>query len=493
MLKFMREHLSKTFLVLIVGLIALVFVVSGVFTDSRLGGGGGGGSEVATVGGERITVQEFMSAMNRDVENYRAMGMDLPKELLANIKMGTLQNLVSQKLMLVEARRMGIAASDKEVMAEIQKMPFFQDKDKKVFTVEMYKKVLAANNIGAGQFEKSVNDNLTNQRMLRFLEARIRVTPVEVEREYKVSNDMRDLYFVRFSRDDAVKKMKVDAKDVDAYLADKSKETAITSFYAQNNNRYNKMETVCARHILKRVDRPAKDAAAPKDFLAWNPTPGNFESLAKKHSDDTGTKEKGGDLGCFPKGVMDKEFEAAAFAASLGKVTAPVKSAFGWHYILTYKRTPAVNKALPEVRREIAEELIKRDRVDEIRKINMAAAEAAAKNWPPKGDVLETTGSFNGLEGFIPKIGRADEILKAAFDPAAKIQTAPQIFEAQGGVIVARVKEKKSADMAKFSAEKASHMSTLRERKLRAFLPAWMEDVKGRTKISFNSKLVEGL
>ncbi len=495
----MRDHLSKTFLILIVGLIAFVFVLWGVFPDSQQGGGGTAGREVANVGGERITEKEFMEAMDRDVSNYRAMGMDLPNELLANIRMGALQNLVSQKLMIVEARRMGIAASDKEVMDEIQKMPYFQDKEKKVFSVDMYKKVLAANNLSVGQFEQGIRENLTNQRMVRFLEARIRVTPVEVEREYKVSNDLRDLSFVRFTREDAMKKMKVDAKEIESYLADKTKDTAIKSFYAQNNNRYNKPETVCARHILKQTNKkapgekadPAEDKA-PKDFLGWNPTASNFADVAKKYSADS-TKDKGGDLGCFPRGVMDKDFEAAAFSLPLGKVSAPVKTAFGWHYILAYKRNPAVSVSFENARREIAEELIKRDRVDEIRKINLAAAEEVAKNWSSKAEKVESTGSFNGLEGFIPKIGRADEILKAAFDPNAKIQSSPQIFEAQGGVIVARLKEKKSADMSKFNLEKSIHANTLRERKLRAFLPAWMEDVKSRTKISFNKSMVDGI
>ncbi|MCR5261600.1 MAG: peptidyl-prolyl cis-trans isomerase [Candidatus Gastranaerophilales bacterium] len=42
----------------------------------------------------------------------------------------------------------------------------------------------------------------------------------------------------------------------------------------------------------------------------------------------------GGDLGYFPKGVMVKAFEDAAFSAELNKVTDPVQTQFGWHLIL---------------------------------------------------------------------------------------------------------------------------------------------------------------
>ena len=171
----------------------------------------------------------------------------------------------------------------------------------------------------------------------------------------------------------------------------------------------------------------------------------------------------------------------------MGQVSKPVKSQFGWHYIYVYKKTPAVNVSLEKAKPEIAAELLKREHLDEIRKINLELAAEAMKHWPPKD--VQTTGSFNGLEGNIPKIGRADEILKAAFDPSAKIQSGPQQFEAAGGVIVAQVKEKKSADMAKFAADKDKELATLHERKLRAFLPAWMEDVRKRTKISLNGSM----
>lgn len=490
MLKFMRDHLGRTFFFIIVGAISLVFVLWGVFPDSGMGGGVGA-SEVANVGGMRISAAEFRNAVNRDIEGYKALGMDLPPEMMENVKVGTLQNLVRNKLMLVEAKRLGILASDKEVMDEIQRMPYFQDKDKKTFNVDLYRKVLADNNLSPAQFEDSVRESLTNQRVVRFLEARIRVTPAEVAREFQVTNDTRNLTFVRFSREDAMKKMTVTPAQLEEFLNSKDADAQIRSFYATNNTKYNKQEQVCARHILKRAAPPTKgeDAnKAPKAFTDLNPTPANFAQLASKHSEDPGSKENGGDLQCFPKGVMDSAFETAAFSLPVGKVSEPVKSQFGWHYIYVYKKNPAVNQPLEKVRNEIAMELIKRSRVDEIRKINVASAEAAMKSWPAKG--AETTGAFNGLEGNIPKIGRADEIMKAAFDPQAKIQTGPQMFESQGGVIVAMVKEKKTADMAKLKQEEEVHARTLKERKLRAFLPAWLEDVQKRTKVSYNNRAI---
>ena len=498
MLKYMRGHLGQKVLLLVVIGIAFVFVLWGVFPESKSGSTGslrGSDTDVASIGSERITLSELQNAVGREMETYRSMGMDIPPEMAANIRMGALEKLVSQKLMLVEAQRLGIGASDQEVMEEIQKYPVFQDKTTKGFSTELYKQVLAANQLTPGSFEANVKESLTNQHVIQFIEARIRVTPVEVEREYQISNETRDISFVKYAREDAMKEMKVDEAELNKFLADKNKEVAINNYYAQNNMRYNKPEQVCARHILKRFapgmkQEEAAKAGPPKAFLSIKPTAANFAAVAKKESDDPGSKKNGGDLECFGKGAMDKAFESAAFSLPLNSVSAPVLSQFGWHYIMVYKKTPGVSQSLDKVKREIAADLIKRDRMDEIRKINLAQGERAAKSWPPKDRTPESTGSFNGLEGFIPKIGRADEILAAAFDPKAKMQNEPQVFEAQGSVIVAKVKERSSADMKKFNQDREVQIKSLRERKLRAFLPAWMEDVKSRVKISYNNKIM---
>jgi peptidyl-prolyl cis-trans isomerase C len=112
--------------------------------------------------------------------------------------------------------------------------------------------------------------------------------------------------------------------------------------YTENLKDY---EQVKARHILiapkgspaaqtgkkELTDDEAK--AKAEDLRKQIVAGANFDELAKKESDDTGSGARGGDLGSFGHGQMVPEFETAAFSAKVGDVTPVVKTQFGYHII----------------------------------------------------------------------------------------------------------------------------------------------------------------
>jgi peptidyl-prolyl cis-trans isomerase C len=86
-------------------------------------------------------------------------------------------------------------------------------------------------------------------------------------------------------------------------------------------------EEVRARHILVESKEKARDLF---EKLAHG---SDFAQLAKEHSKDPGSKDRGGELGFFTRGQMVPQFEEAAFKLKKGEVGEPFQSQFGWHIV----------------------------------------------------------------------------------------------------------------------------------------------------------------
>ncbi|MCL5961260.1 MAG: peptidylprolyl isomerase [Chloroflexi bacterium] len=87
-------------------------------------------------------------------------------------------------------------------------------------------------------------------------------------------------------------------------------------------------EQIHASHILLENEDDAK-----KVISMLKDEGRDFASLAQEMSKDTGTKDKGGDLGWFTRGTMVPEFEEAAFKLAPGQISDPVQTSFGYHVI----------------------------------------------------------------------------------------------------------------------------------------------------------------
>jgi parvulin-like peptidyl-prolyl isomerase len=103
-------------------------------------------------------------------------------------------------------------------------------------------------------------------------------------------------------------------------------------------------QQIMVEHILFQVSPTKTDAQAlkqAKDALAQLKAGANFATLAKKLSDDTGSKATGGKIDQWLSVAdpnLDQSFARAAEAAPIGKLTGPVRSQFGYHIIVTLKK-----------------------------------------------------------------------------------------------------------------------------------------------------------
>jgi peptidyl-prolyl cis-trans isomerase SurA len=68
---------------------------------------------------------------------------------------------------------------------------------------------------------------------------------------------------------------------------------------------------------------------------------GDFAALARRYSDDPGTRDLGGELGWVRRGTMVDAFERVAFSMRPGEISNPIETGYGYHIIKVEKVQPA--------------------------------------------------------------------------------------------------------------------------------------------------------
>ena len=304
--------------------------------------------------------------------------------------------------------------------------------------------------ITKGDFEQSLRRSLMIDKLRSAVTDWIAVSDPDLEREYRNRNEKVKLQVVALTADKFRDKVTVNDADVASYyeahkaeyrkgdsrkiryaLVDRdqlrSKVTVtpqeIESYYNSNVQQFQSPEQVRASHILLKTD--GKDEAAVRtqaeDILKQAKAPGaDFAALAKKYSEDDGSKVNGGDLDYFTKGRMVPEFEQAAFSMQPGQISDLVKSQFGFHIIKVVDKKAAATRSLDEVRSQIQETLtaqrVDQQLADRTRDLDARIQKPADLDTVGKeaGLVVSETGFFARNEP-VPGIGPTPDVTNQAF------------------------------------------------------------------------------
>jgi peptidyl-prolyl cis-trans isomerase D len=341
---------------------------------------------VAKVGDESVTTQDIRQQLNQIERNNQ-----VPKQLEGFYAQQILQQLVFQKEMEYEAKRLGITVSDQERADRIKLYLPMAFNGGSFVGIDQYAALVQQRfQLTVPVFEELIRQGLLEEKFRKLVTDGISVGPEELQEGYRYKNEKVKLDYALIKPEDL--ETKINPSDVEikaAYEKNKSKyqvpgrrsvryalldfnqlrqtlqisDDALKKQYQDNIQQYQVPSQVHVQHILfKTVGKTDAEVEEIKktaeDVLKQAKKGAKFDDLAKKYSEDPGSKDKGGDLGLIRQGQTVPEFEKAAFSLSPGQISDLVRTQYGFHIIKVLEKQTAHTKPFEEVKDSIRTPLL---------------------------------------------------------------------------------------------------------------------------------------
>jgi len=380
----MRQQAGNWLIKVLLGAIVIVFIFWGVGSFRAQRGG-----RIALVNGDQITLDEYRKVYNNLLERVRKrFGNNLNDDMIKNLqlKKQALNQLIDNKLLVQEAKKLKFRVSDQELADAIMQFGAFQKAG--VFDNRLYQNVLDRLRMTPEEFEASQKDAMLIERLKVLITSSVKVSNQEVKEWFNWTNALTNIDFVLFDPNkykdinpssEAIKAFfekhqenyKTDAMVKVRYLKfipDKyrSKVTIyddnVRDYFDENQKEFKTPKTVEARHILLRVDQNASPEDVERtrkralNILKMTREGKEFAELARKYSEGP-TKDRGGYLGTFKKESMVTPFAEKAFSMKAGEISEPVRTRFGWHIIKVEKVNDASIISFDEAEKGIRKKL----------------------------------------------------------------------------------------------------------------------------------------
>src|SRR5579859_2618172 len=409
-----KQILVRVFIGIFIGMIAismlLYLVPQGPSTDTE------SSDVVAKVGDQTVTLAEVKQQLS-DIERRN----QVPKALESFYARQILTQLMYAKEIQYEANRLGITVTNEEIADRVKQiLPTAFNGDNPV-SMDQYAQQVQRFNMTVPVFEDLIRKGLLEEKFQRLVTDGVSVGPSELLEQYRYQNEKVKLDYAVIKPEDLEAKITPDEAEIKAAyekrksqyqlpekrvveyaLVDQIKLRQTTQIsdddlklkYQQNIQDYQVPNRVHAQHILfmtvgktdAEVDEIRKKA---EDVLKQAKKGAKFDELAKKYSEDPGSKDKGGDLGWLVQGQTVPEFEKAAFSLQPGSISDLVKTQYGFHIIKVLEKETAHTKPFDEVKDSIRGPLLNNKVDEEENKIADQLSSAVRKsNLTPLADLV---------------------------------------------------------------------------------------------------------
>jgi peptidyl-prolyl cis-trans isomerase D len=450
---------------------------------SALGLGSPGQGVVAQVAGADVTTLEVQRLAKQMLQQqFPQAGAQAPM-LLPLIASRAVENLVNEKVVLTEAERLGLRATDEALRDELQHgryaAVFFPGGS--FIGQEAYEARLQQADLTAPRFEQGVKDQILFDQLRDLVAGSASVTEAEVHQEFEKRNTKVKFDYAVLRKDELRQQIHPNDSELKAFyqrnqatynnsipekrkiryaLLDSAKIQAqvpvtpeeVQAYYSQHRDEYRVPEQVNVRHILIKTPLPGPDGKVdPKgveeahkkadDILRQVKAGGMFSDLAKKYSEDPGSANNGGSLGWIGKGRTVPEFEKVAFSLPKGSTSDVVQSSYGFHIIHLDDKQDAHLKTIEEVKDQI-EPMLKQQKAarasDRQANALLTQARSAGLDKAAAAAGLEAvTADFVSRTDSLPGIGSSPPFMEAVF--AAREKSPPDQAQLPQGIAVFEV------------------------------------------------------
>jgi peptidyl-prolyl cis-trans isomerase D len=378
-----KDTVVRYILVGLLSLVALSMVIT-LVPGFGSGGAGNGEPDLASVGSWPSTEKVTMTQARQYLRGVIGQ-MNMPQSSIATFVPQLVENLVMRTAVQYQAGREGLQVNDKDVSSFVEtNVPQLFDGDK-FRGMEAYQNFLASRGTNVTQFEKEMREDMMSQRLRFFMSEAAAPTEAELKAEFRRQNEKLKVDYVlvdpreietAYKPTEAEMRAQYD-KTKGAFMTKEARrytlvavdgatvmanvpvpEEEIQRTYRESIDSFRIPDRVMARHILlsttnKNEAEKGAIRAKIEGLLKQVKAGGNFADLAKKNSEDPGSKEKGGDLGWVTKGQMVPPFEAAVFSLQPGQISGVVTTEYGFHIVKAEAREVARLKPIEEVRDDI--------------------------------------------------------------------------------------------------------------------------------------------
>lgn len=484
----------KLFIQIVLGFVILVFVAfyAGDFATV----GNDPSRHIAAIGSEQVSLVEYQNMLQlMEDQQKQYFQQEITPQMWSFLRRQAVDTLVDRKLLLIEAKKAGIKASEDEVRRKILSSPYFNENGNFVGMDQYRGRVNAIFHMDVPSFESMIAEDILVSKYDDLLTAGILVSDQELEEQYRKSSLTATIDYVKF--DSQGGDVQVTPEEARAYYdthkkefetgelrkvqylwvshsSDKNRvqvsEQELRQHYDKNEARYSRPEQVQARHILLKLEGKQEEEVKKlaEDLVRQLRAGADFAALARQYSDDPGSKERGGDVGLFGRGRMVPEFENAAFSQQVNAIGDPVKSEFGYHIIQVTSKQPAYKMEFALVKDQIYRELSQPKAVQNAKEQATRIHEEITKNKKSLADIskiqlveLKTTDFFSSDQDLA---GLSPSFRDAAFDlKKGDISEPVQVFQ---DFAILQVLDTRPSQLEPFDKVQAKVTEKVREEKL---------------------------